>query len=99
MREQQAPAMEVSAHDAYQAAEQRALRTTQALILAEAQNLTLSNRVRELEALTKEQRAELQHYFEQEENRAREEVTHDAAQTDEGADARAEARATHPFSD
>lgn len=49
MLREQAPAFEVPADVAYAAAEERAVRTTRALILAEAQVITLTARVRELE--------------------------------------------------
>jgi glutamate mutase epsilon subunit len=91
--------VELAADVAYAAAEARALKTTKALILAEGQILTLQQRVRELEALTREQRAELQRYFERDEDQARGEVTHDAAQIPDEAFAGAEAGAPHPFSD
>lgn len=81
-----APVNEVSPHAAYAAAEERAVRTTKALILAEAQVLTLTARVRELE--------ERVSHFERSE-----EVQHDAASESDEADAGGAAHTAHPFSD
>lgn len=75
---------EVPADVAYEVAVERAVRTTRALILAEAQIATLERRVTELER----------------ERERRGEVTHDGAEDGAGAGgAESEAGQSHPFHD
>jgi hypothetical protein len=100
---EQAPAFEVPADVAYAAAEERAVRTTKALILAEAQVLTLTARVRELEQSGRDAagreltlRARVRELEQDEQG----EVKHDATQdSPEGAAAGGEVGAAHPFHD
>ena len=105
---------QVPADLAYAAAEESACRTTKALILAEAQVLTLQQTVRELgeettrlareleraESVTAETKRLMQRRTETLRRRAEaaEGVTHDGA-TDDGADAGGEAGQSHPFHD
>jgi hypothetical protein len=86
---EQAPAFEVPADVAYAAAEERAVRTTKALILSEATTLTLERRVAALEAELERTRRE-----------QRGGVRHDGAtDTPEGAPAGGEVGTPHPFHD
>lgn len=59
MREQAAAKVEIPVEAAYQAAQARALRTTEALILAEAQVFNLSGKLERLETENGELRSEL----------------------------------------
>lgn len=100
---------EIPADVAYAAAEMRAQRLTKALILSEAQVLTLQQRVNQLE----ERVNELEDQRIQQDTRVRDlesdirllewkrgEVTHDATQdSPEGAAAGGEDGAPHPFHD
>lgn len=84
---------EVPADVAYEAAVERAVRTTRALILAEAQVATLERRVAELEADGRALRARLADY-------ADEGVKHDGAEDGAGAGgAEGEVGQPHPFHD
>jgi len=86
---------EVSAEAAYAAAEERALKTTRALILAEAQVLTLGHRVQQLERDCITYAARLADY-----EGTDEEVKHDATEDDsDRPTAGGEARSPHDFSD
>lgn len=88
---EQAPAVEIPAEDAYAAAVERAVRTTRALILAEAQVATLERQVAHLtsglERVTRERDALLEQD---------EEVKHDGASDDAGAAAGGEVGLPHP---
>jgi hypothetical protein len=81
---------------AYAAALDRLNRMTQALVLSEGARLVLAERVKQLEALTKEQRAALQTYWDAEQHRG--EVTRDA-ENGEAADAGGEAHPAQDFHD
>ena len=85
---------EVSSAAAYAAAEERAVRTTRALILSEAQVLTLRQQVARLE----EENFDLRRRLEDATTPDEEEVTHDAT-PDEGAAPCGEVDTAQGFSD
>jgi hypothetical protein len=84
---------EVPVEAAYQAANTRLQRTVNALILAEAQVLTLTDQVRRLDVQCGDQAAEIRAL-----HRRLEEVTQDG-ETEQEPAADSETGATHPFSD
>jgi hypothetical protein len=94
---EQANPNEVPAEAAYAAAEERAVKTTRALILAEAQVLTLGRRVQQLEDECFDLRRRLEDATAPDEQG---EVTHDATEDDANRSSTGgEARTAHDFSD
>lgn len=90
------PTAEVPAEAAYAAATNRALMTTNALILAEAQVLTLQQQVQRLEFDCASYAAQLQRYQEADQDT---EVKHDATADEERPSPCCAARTPHHFSD
>lgn len=85
--------IELDAEVAYEAAKTRALKTTEALILAEGQILTLQRTVRDLGEENTRISTELDKL------KRDQEVTHDATTVPDEAYAGAETGSPHPFSD